>query len=458
MLSLLLLVRILNPVGQGNYIPFYTEKKDHDDALKNNSRSIMIYERGRYILDFVDFSVYRFSGKIAFACALEQFAPSSCTQFPCFVGYEGERALPLEQPLWTLARFAMWCGKVLSGENHVIRNDVELRDVLRKQEEFVMGVGNGVERPKGVEKFVRVAPKVLEKLKLNISNGVWLYRPRDRSFVPYEGGARDVPFVQNLTSVNESEKFVAGCVLSKSDEKPSQKFLDVLWSLNKKWGDKFDYVLTNDEEWKPHAKYFNLSKLTAPYFFIVKFEEKKPRRFFVRGDDGCNWSYVDAFVERVYSGKEEPRNISAVFTEEGPEVKFRQVGSADLEKRLISKDRVSLLALTASWCAHCKHFKPVLNVTAEFLAERYPNIDFFWIDGPKNDLPAIVPDFAGYPTVFMWPAGEAYERPVSIEGGRTFAQLLTWIRDKSGLQNFTIPEYDKHEMKARIKKATKQQA
>ena len=324
--------------------------------------------------------------------------------------------------------------------------------MIRSGNEFAMSVDDLKPEPENL--FVKVDPEVLRTLKIPISNGTWVYKPEVRMFIPYNERESVIPPVTNVAQINQSKKLVTGCVLEKNVGKIGDEFVNVIVKLWKKLGNEIEYVVVNTEQWKEHARHFNLSKLTAPYFFALKFDDdQKPSRFFIQGENASHWDYVDAFVERVRSGEEPQRNISAVFAEEGPEVKFRQVGSEGIEEKLLSRDRVALLVLTASWCVHCRHFKPLLNVTAQFLANSYPNIDFFWIDGPKNDLPPVIPDFRGYPTLFMWPAGEKYQSPVSYEGGREFERLLTWIGSHSGLENFKIPEYDMEDIKERIREA-----
>jgi hypothetical protein len=79
-----------------------------------------------------------------------------------------------------------------------------------------------------------------------------------------------------------------------------------------------------------------------------------------------------------------------------------------------------------------------LAKAADLLADK--NVKFYWMNEPPNDLPSFIPDHSGFPTLYLWPAGENYTQPITYGSAPELAELLDWIRVNSGLPG--LPEVE----------------
>ena len=459
LLALLAAVRVPNIVGESNYIPFLTEKADLEQFLANHTTSVIIYEPARYILEFVDYSVFKYSDRVGFAAATNTLAPEVCGMFPCFVGYSGGKRVPIEDPIWSSPGFALWCENVLRNGKFPLAFAEQLREQIARDRVCVFGVGIE-ERPSDVPEnvpFYLADAKAFEGLSLNVSKGVWVYRPKDRQLVPYARNFSAVAVTPILTVKEEflAKPFVGGYVLSTVDEELSNEHVAILLDLAAKYGEKFSFVLTNGEEFKETMKEAGMTKVKQPFFFVLDTSNiTKDRRWFVYGEDANNGSYVEAFLNRVVAGQEEVSMICSELPEQGPENKFWELNARTIESVAINPETAVVITVTAPWCGHCKLYKPVLNVTAEINAVNNSNVKFYWIDATINQLPPIVPEYSGFPTTFMWPAGENYTKPVTFDGDRDVGEILKWVKENCGLPDYQMPTWDQEQLDARRKELT----
>lgn len=449
-------VRIPNIVGENSYLPYVTEKEQLDSFLKQNEAAVVVYEPTRFLLDFLDFSVFRYGDKVGFATAHSALAPSTCNVFPCFVGYHESTEIPLEQPTWSPTSVALWCENVLKRGKFPLVFPEQVREQLAKKRVVVFGIGVD-ERPTDVPNtvpFYLAEESAFAGLQLNVTKGVWVFRPNDRLLLPYNGNFEEVATtpIMSIEEEYRTKKFFAGYVLSPENEVNSNTHANILLEVAKKYNDQITFVIAKITDFQETLRDAGMRKLTPPFFFILESNNiTKDHRWFVYGDSANNQSFVDAFVGRVVAGQEEESIICSELPEQGPDNKFWELNARTIESAAIDKDTAAVIVVTAPWCGHCKVFKPVLNATAEISSVNNSNVKFYWIDGTLNQLPSIVPNFSGYPTMFMWPAGENYTNPLTYDGEREIMEILTWVNESSGVQNYQMPTWDEEKAQERIK-------
>jgi hypothetical protein len=76
-------------------------------------------------------------------------------------------------------------------------------------------------------------------------------------------------------------------------------------------------------------------------------------------------------------------------------------------------------------------------------------VSFYWMNGQENDMPAVIPEYEGWPQLFLWPTGENYTNAVQFDDERTMDNLLAFIRDIGGSTEFKVPQYDPLELMKR---------
>ena len=94
--------------------------------------------------------------------------------------------------------------------------------------------------------------------------------------------------------------------------------------------------------------------------------------------------------------------------------------------KAIAKYEYILVMFYAPWCGHCKKFKPELEKAAAIL--RKENLIVAKVDATVEKKLAEKYGVRGYPTVKFFKKGV----PIEYTGGRKEAEVLNWVRKKSG--------------------------
>ena len=85
----------------------------------------------------------------------------------------------------------------------------------------------------------------------------------------------------------------------------------------------------------------------------------------------------------------------------------------------------------APWCGECKKFGPILEKWAASMATEDPNLVVAAMDHTQNDFDLEGVSVTAYPTVYLFPAGDAALKraPRVFEGDRTAKGLAAFLRD-----------------------------
>lgn len=87
----------------------------------------------------------------------------------------------------------------------------------------------------------------------------------------------------------------------------------------------------------------------------------------------------------------------------------------------------TFLYVHAPWCGHCKSFEPVIEDLAK-LYRRDDNLQFFRIDGSRNEIDHDKVRVRGFPAFFLFPAGDK-ANPVEYVGERDAASLARFLKN-----------------------------
>lgn len=98
------------------------------------------------------------------------------------------------------------------------------------------------------------------------------------------------------------------------------------------------------------------------------------------------------------------------------------------EELVLNNDKDVLIEFYAPWCGHCKQMAPTWEKVGQHFAQD-PDIVVAKIDASANDNPAVV--VAGYPTIFLFPAGNK-SNPIEYKGlTRHFDDFVAFVEDNA---------------------------
>jgi len=102
----------------------------------------------------------------------------------------------------------------------------------------------------------------------------------------------------------------------------------------------------------------------------------------------------------------------------------------------IKKYDYVLVEFYAPWCGHCKKLVPEYSAAAKILKEADPAVPLVKIDATENQALATKYGVQGYPTIKFFIKGE----PIDFNGGRTQADIVNWIRKKTGPPSIALSD------------------
>jgi hypothetical protein len=417
--------------------------------LSTRNHSVILYNFSLAGADFMNFGIARFRDRISFAFTdLSTNMPPSCTSLPCIVAYSRTDPIPLPQPNASSSLFAAWCESVLDPSAIRLSVPEQVRAALNRRDSLLFCVDCD-RRPESVDASVPVylvRHSALAAFGLPSDPGaVYLWRPRDRQFLPFHGNfaAESRSPILSMADHFETKEFFCGYFIT-ADEEAAINDIGILIKLAGEFGDKLSVVTASRQDGKPIALPGRFHRHPLPFFFMFRSGQISPNRWFIPSERSHDYATVRAFVQRVIEGKQPYTFLNATLKFEPPTIRLRQVNALNAERLLLNKNKVTLLMILSSGCPICKKWFAMGDYAAGLIDPAI--VSFYWMNGQENDMPAVIPDYEGWPQLFLWPAGDNYTTAVQFDDERTMDNLLAFIRDLGGSPEFKVPVYDPLEL------------
>lgn len=333
----------------------------------------------------------------------------------------------------------------------VVEDEAEFQDMLHDNEEPLVVDG-------GVSDFNATFYELADTYRDEFSFAQYgndgklsLYLPGEAEPIIYEGEDFDIESIAKWVSVESfpyygeinGETFraymasdVPLAYFFYTDKEERESYADFFKELGKKFRGKINFAGLDASQFGRHAQNLN-HKEQFPLFAIhdiakdLKYGlpqlaeeefEALEKPLALATDD------IAKFVEKFLQGEAQ----AIVKSEEIPEVQeahvFKIVGKTHDE---IVRDPTKdvLVKYYAAWCGHCKRLAPIYEELAEIfhtsdgLKEKVLIAN---VDATLNDVQGV--DIHGFPTLYLWPAGENTE-PILYEGARTIEAFVDFIKE-----------------------------
>ena len=418
-------------MGPSEQLRFYQNENDFHNFLKSKNHTVVVFGDYRYYLSFMDFGMYKYQDEIAFGLAPSKFAENyTCPSLPCFAAFENEKQIPLHNPPARVVDFARWCSRVLNWKFIELKSLDDIRTLFNEKGTHVFAIDYEVgpeldEAIKDIPENVSIniaQSELFSALFLPVSKGIYVYRASDRMLLPLNesntfADLKKSPFIKpDPNSIKEKEYFAA-FIIGDDDTyvKIGQQCYDTLVSLVKKFSDKIGFALLAGPTKYYFTKQGKLNSAKEPYFVVFNSSHVTNDRWLVLHHNISDVQYYEDFLQRIVDKKEDYTLISKKEPNQPENEVFKEVVASTFKHYIIENENDTLCVITAPWCGHCKHFKPILKETAQDLVGLPYNI--FWFDGTENEN-SMFPEFKGYPTMYLFPAGKK-DSPIEFSGERT---------------------------------------
>ncbi|KAL8496662.1 hypothetical protein ACS0TY_020378 [Phlomoides rotata] len=187
----------------------------------------------------------------------------------------------------------------------------------------------------------------------------------------------------------------------------------------------FVYVdIDNEEEGKPVADYFGLTKDTPRVLGYTGEDTKKyilDKEVTLENIKEFGEAFLEDKLKAFYKSDPIPE------TNDG-DVKI--VVGNNFDDIVLDESKDVLLEIYAPWCGHCQSLEPTYNKLAKHLRS-IESLIVAKMDGTTNEHPRAKAD--GYPTILFFPAGKKSADPIPVDADRTVVAFYKFIKKHASI-------------------------
>lgn len=436
---------------------FLLENQTSNDILPND----IVFDQIKY----ANYAIYKYKSKISFALSSKKLLNETSlipSDYTIVKAYKNGREVSDRPFQPTSASFSLWCQEILIGigTKKIIYHE-ELRNIFDGHQNTVIGV-DGASRPSHLPKnevFYECSSSIFKIFDINLTKGIYIYRPSDRQLVgPISGNYKkylksNMVDVENIYTI-EPKRFIAGFFVDDRKDNTTREEIKLLNKLGDKY--KKDIQFTSLEHGRVCMNIFikgNYINMSFPFFFVLDTSALSSNntndvyRWAISNEKNMHdFNYLCQFVENILNG-EGGRKYPHI-SDEIDDQDALKIVNKNFDQKVISSDdkRDKIVAFMRK--ENFDYRKTLITLEKiQNLLKDY--IDVFSFDFSKNDIPEIVAShITRLPLIAHFPKGDEHN-PLFIYPPFNFEDIVSNISSHSSM-HFQVPEFDLGEMKMSI--------
>ena len=331
-LTTILLYRVTEKVGYIANLPVLANDEELNNWIKSNPKSVIWFLQEEPLkndslsnynlfedLKYANYAISKYKSKISFALSLKKLINQSNFIASDYIearAYKNGRDVTNSPFQLTSVSFTLWCQEqLLEIESKKIAYHEELRQIFEDHKNAVIGV-DGAEKPKNFPKneiFYECPAQLFKLFDINLTKGVYVYRPSDRQLVgPISGNVKsymksNIVDIENTYTL-EKKRFLAGFFVDGREGNVTLEEIKLLNKLSEKF--KNDIQFTSLEHGRICMNIFKAGKyvnMSFPFFFVLDTSfnnQNEVFRWAISNDQNMhNFDYLCTFVSDILNGE-----------------------------------------------------------------------------------------------------------------------------------------------------------
>lgn len=390
--------RIRAPVGESTHLPVVSPS-NITAFLARYPLAVVFFHARNYRFDYTNFGIYKYSGKIAFARAVQGAGTPYCAREMCAVAYRGGKALRVQPPPENAIGFAKWCQRVSRmGEVAVIDTPEVLKEVFQQSGNSLFGV-NMKTKPDFVRgddmQFFLVSNSMFNYFDMKVDSGLYLYRSADRQLIKtdrnYMKYTKTVLVDAEEINLDEGGYF-GGFFIDDSNNNATMVQINVLTKVAQAFENKISFAIFYGDVKDEIKKISKLNFVQSSFFCVFDKENLTKRWVVLDSEKYTSVSFLENLVQKILSGEEKNTLLS------GEKTFNHSLSFNEYQEKIAEKGDKFVLYLSKS--IH-KRNRVLLETILKYI--HIDNFKFYTYDTDTNEVPddylfqTLVPKMIFYP-------------------------------------------------------------
>lgn len=486
----LLFYTIKKPIGEVSYLPKLENEEQLNLFINSHKTSVIIFltENETFSLDFANYVISEYKDKIGFALATSELSKKFkySSNHPVVIGYvsgkqayyNGDASTAFSEP--TTFNMITYCKYLLGERTKKLTSPEEIRKILEGHEVAVIGVDRAP-KPKNFPKnevFYETLAPIFRHFNINVSAGVYVYRPSDRQLIRVNNNNYKVYTKSFLTDISNlldnnishltDRKYIAGFFMPQNNETIANKEYQILNQLAKIEKYKKDFYFSPLPKNKNNliCKVGRFSHLRSPFFIVIETKflvddseiefSKNAKRWIINDPTELhNTENIIKFIDSILENDKKPPTLISEDISESANLlnsipSLMKVNFNKFDEIIESNKNEGYDCFVVFLSENYENYlKIVLTIKKVHELLKDQKVKFLFFDISKNDLPELIfnsqraNENIQFP--FMVRFSTKQQNTISnllyYQSSFDFSEVMDWISFHSSTQ-FALPDFN----------------